>query len=157
MCSACIQPKNVDHIFFCCVLTQFLWSGHVRCDLKPNQHTRWISILDGFNWNETHYLYPIFAQCWSLWTIRNKFTIKKKLLHQTAHLVPQQNPRPCYYWTRSWYLNFASPTPSRRRMILLSFSPKTMCLTLMYISWSKLYSWLASAVCVLFCKLVFLA
>jgi hypothetical protein len=85
------KPENVDHIFLQCHLAEFLWSG-VRMmfsvDWNPRSRQEWINILNSLSIKPRRLLWTFFAaQCWSLWTTRNKFTIEGKFPRQPADCI----------------------------------------------------------------------
>jgi hypothetical protein len=90
-CALCGHPENVDHIFFQCHLANFMWSGlremfRVNWNLKSRQD--WFAILGTLNSKAKCFLWTFFAaQCWALWTTRNKFTIEGKFLCQPAGCI----------------------------------------------------------------------
>jgi hypothetical protein len=80
LCALCGLPENVNHIFFRCVLAQFVWAG-VRDMLgvtwNPSCFTTWERCIQNLNIKSKRFLRVLFtAICWALWKIRNKFTIE---------------------------------------------------------------------------------
>jgi hypothetical protein len=90
-CVMCGQPENVDHIFFTCVLAEFLWS-EVRDMFSMNWNPRswhdWFNIIANANPRVKHFLWSFFAaQSWAIWTTRNKFTIERTFPRQPVDIV----------------------------------------------------------------------
>jgi hypothetical protein len=90
-CALCGDIEHVDHIFFQCPLAQFLWSG-VRdmfgVSWNPRSKLDWFSILDSLNLKAQRAVWTFFAaQCWAIWTTRNKFTIEGKFPRQPADCI----------------------------------------------------------------------
>jgi hypothetical protein len=80
LCALCGLPENVNHIFFRCVLAQFVWAG-VRDMLgvtwNPSCFTTWERCIQNLNIKSKRFLRVLFtAICWALLKIRNKFTIE---------------------------------------------------------------------------------
>jgi hypothetical protein len=90
-CVLCGKPEDVDHIFFQCHLAEFLWSGvraMFRVNWTPRNRQEWITILNSLAVKPRRLLWTFFAaQCWSLWTTRNKFTIEGKFPRQPADCI----------------------------------------------------------------------
>jgi hypothetical protein len=82
LCALCGPLEIVDHIFFECILAQFLWSGvrdMFRVNWNPKSRQDWFQILESLNTKSRCFVRIFFAaQCWALWTTRSKFTIEKK-------------------------------------------------------------------------------
>jgi hypothetical protein len=66
-CALCGLPEHVDHIFFQCVLAQFVWS-RVRSMLSvtwnPSNREDWVSNLNGLNHKSKRFLWLFF--CFSM-------------------------------------------------------------------------------------------
>jgi hypothetical protein len=90
-CALCGMPEDADHIFFQCYLAQFLWSGvreMFRVNWNPRSRLEWTNILHSLPAKPRRLLWTFFAaQCWSLWTTRNKFTIEGKFPRQPADCI----------------------------------------------------------------------
>jgi hypothetical protein len=90
-CVLCGKLEDVDHIFFQCHLAEFLWSGvraMFRVNWNPRNRQDWIIILNSLAVKPRRLLWTFFAaQCWSLWTTRNKFTIEGKFPRQPADCI----------------------------------------------------------------------
>jgi hypothetical protein len=91
LCALCGQLENADHIFFNCILAQFLLSGvrdMFRVNWNPRSRQQWFQILDSLSAKSRCFVWIFFAaQCWTLWTTRNKFTIEKKFPRQPADCI----------------------------------------------------------------------
>jgi hypothetical protein len=90
-CALCGEEENVEHIFFQCSLAKFMWSG-VRemfsVNWNPSSRWQWFTILSTLDPKAKRLVWVYFAaQCWSLWTTRNKFTIEGKFPRQPADCV----------------------------------------------------------------------
>jgi hypothetical protein len=91
LCALCGEIDHVDHIFFQCPLSQFMWSG-VRVMLSvswnPSSRVDWFRILDSLGERSKRMVWIFFAaQCWALWNTRNKFTIERKFPRQPADII----------------------------------------------------------------------
>jgi hypothetical protein len=90
-CALCGDEENVEHIFFQCDLAKFMWSGvqeMFSVNWNPCSRLEWFTILSTLSPRARCLIWIYFAaQCWSLWTVRNKFTIEGKFSCQPADCV----------------------------------------------------------------------
>jgi hypothetical protein len=84
-CPLCGVVEDVNHIMFRCVCNRFAWAvvkealGWKQLPSSLEEFTQgW---LDGsFKANNRIILFCLGAMCWSLWKVRNKMVIEKKLI-----------------------------------------------------------------------------
>jgi hypothetical protein len=73
-----------------------LWSGvweMFRVNWNPRSRQDWFQILDSLNPGSKHFPWIFFvAQCWALWTIRNKFSIEGKFTCQHVDCIFKITP-----------------------------------------------------------------
>ena len=90
-CALCGDLEDTDHIFFGCVLPVFVWAGlreFLQVSWNPSNFQDLCSILAGFTGNSRRVMRVLIAAvCWSLWLIRNKYTIEAKFPKQPADCV----------------------------------------------------------------------
>jgi hypothetical protein len=90
-CALCGEHEDTNHIFFECHLARFMWSA--------------VRELLGYSWNPTCFpdLYRCLhiyegqsrrvlsiccaASCWTLWNVRNKFSIEETFPNQPADIL----------------------------------------------------------------------
>jgi hypothetical protein len=90
-CALCGEDENVEHIFFQCDLAKFMWSGvreMFNVNWNPRSRLEWFMILRTLAPKAKCLIWIYFAaQCWSLWTVRNKFIIERKFPCQPVDCV----------------------------------------------------------------------
>ena len=79
-CALCDEPEDTNHIFFGCTLARFLWSAVrelLSCSWNPSCFAELYRLVLGFRGQQRRVLWICCASlCWTLWNMRNKFTIE---------------------------------------------------------------------------------
>ena len=87
-CVLCGALENTDHIFFSCSLACFLWSAWRQSfgvTWNPETFDQWWLIFNKLPNNAKKPVWLLFAaHCWTLWNIRNKFSIEAIFPSQPA-------------------------------------------------------------------------
>ena len=90
-CALCGDHEDAGHIFFRCALAAFVWAGirdMLQVPWNPLSFQDLCGILEGVSGQSRKALRVLFAAVfWSLWIIRNKFTIEGKFPNQPADCV----------------------------------------------------------------------
>lgn len=85
------QNKDTKHILFYCVLAKFSWScvqSWLNVNWDPNNFNELFPLLRNLNGQSLQFFWIAFgAQCWSLWTVQNKFTIKLNFPRKPANYL----------------------------------------------------------------------
>jgi hypothetical protein len=90
-CALCGEMEDTNHIFFTCVLARFMWSAVrelLHCSWNPTCLADVYRLLQPYR-GQTKRVYWIScaALCWTLWNIRNKFTIEGRFPSQPADCI----------------------------------------------------------------------
>ena len=79
-CSLCGDLENMNHIFFHCVLAKLVWScvrSWLQVTWDPSSFTDLRGLANSLaSGTKRVFWVGLGAICWSLWTTRNKLTIK---------------------------------------------------------------------------------
>jgi hypothetical protein len=90
-CALYHVPEDAAHIFFNCPLAQFAWSccrELLQVDWNPSSFADLFAVFQCFTGVSKRFLWILFAaQSWTLWTIRNKFSIEAKFPKHPANIV----------------------------------------------------------------------
>jgi hypothetical protein len=85
--------EDCNHIFFSCPIARMMWAGVrelLHCDWNPAGPGEFIAIAQGLYGPLRRLVWFTFAaQCWTLWTIRNKLTIEGKMIGNPADVFYQ--------------------------------------------------------------------
>lgn len=87
-CPLCGAVEEVDHIFFKCILAQFLW-GCIRdatgCSWAPASFGAFHTLSSRMSGRSRRITWLVFAaMAWALWQIRNKALIEGKFIKHPA-------------------------------------------------------------------------
>jgi hypothetical protein len=90
-CALCGEMEDTNHIFFTCVLAKFLWSAVrelLHCTWNPTCLADVYRLVQPCR-GQTKRVYWIScaALCWTLWNIRNKFSIEGRFPSQPADCI----------------------------------------------------------------------
>jgi hypothetical protein len=92
-CALCQEVEDCNHIFFSCPIARMMWAGVrelLHCDWNPAGPGEFIAIAQGLYGPLRRLVWFTFAaQCWTLWTIRNKLTIEGKMIGNPADVFYQ--------------------------------------------------------------------
>ena len=116
LCVLCGEHEDSNHIFFGCVLAKFLWSAVrelLHCSWNPTCFAELFRLLQGYAGRARRVLWICCAGlCWTLWNMRNKYTIEG--------IFPSQ-PADCLF-KLAMYLQVWKPDPLFRRLFYLAVS-----------------------------------
>jgi hypothetical protein len=90
-CLLCGELESCDHIFFVCLLAKFMWAC-VRELLgtawNPAGAGDFIAICQGLSGQLRCVVWFTFAaQCWALWTVRNKLVFEGRVINKPADVM----------------------------------------------------------------------
>jgi hypothetical protein len=90
-CLLCGKLESCDHIFFVCPLAKFIWAC-VRELLgtawNPAGVGDFIAICQGLSGQLRRVVWFTFAaQCWPLWTVRNKLVFEGRVINKPADVM----------------------------------------------------------------------
>jgi hypothetical protein len=101
MCSFCNNHETIQHLFFECVLTKFIWRViHLASGLPPPNNIRhmfggWVYVM---NPKERQiFLVGICVMLWAMWLSRNDVVFNKVSISSSMHVIFQGT-----YWTKMW-------------------------------------------------------
>ena len=87
-CVLCGDVEDTNHIFFTCTLAKYMWSAVrelLSCDWNPTCIGDVFRLLQHDKGQTKRVLWTCCAAlCWTLWNVRNKFTIEQKFPAQPA-------------------------------------------------------------------------
>ena len=90
-CTLCGLGENANHIFFQCVLARFAWSAVRETfdkNWQPHTSKDLLEILSAQKGPSARVLWRcVGALLWSLWSVRNKFTIEHKFPKHPADIL----------------------------------------------------------------------
>jgi hypothetical protein len=101
MCSCCNNHETIQHLFFECVLTKFIWRViHLVLGLSPPNNIRHIfgGWLYGMSQKERQiFLIEIGVMLWVIWLSRNDVVFNKRSISSSMQVIFRGT-----HWTRTW-------------------------------------------------------
>ena len=91
LCALCGMAEDASHMFFSCSLAKFAWSvlrqilGNRWC---PANFAQFFAILSSLSGQTRRVVWALFvAQSWTLWNIRNKLSIERRIIKHPADVI----------------------------------------------------------------------
>lgn len=90
-CALCDAQEDVNHIFFECTLARFMWSvvrELLPCSWNPSCFAEVYRLIQCHQGQDRRVLWScIAALCWTLWNVRNKYSIEGSFPSQPADCI----------------------------------------------------------------------
>jgi hypothetical protein len=113
-CALCGEIEDCNHIFFSCHLARFMWAGVrelLSCDWNPAGAGDFVALAQGLSGRLRRLVWFTFAaQSWALWNIRNKLTLKGKLINNPTGAISKMSIH-----IQSWRVQTGTGSCSRCR------------------------------------------